>query len=81
MIARDEVHRRIGELSDADLALAQLYLDYLRTGDSFLLAMLTAPTDDEPLTADEVAGMEEAWAEYRRGEVITADEAKRRLLG
>ena len=81
MIARDEIHRRIEELSDDELALVRLYLEYLRTGDSFLLAMLTAPTDDEPLTADEVAGIEEAWEEYRRGEFITADEAKRRLLG
>ena len=38
-----------------------------------------APLDDEPTTPDEDAGVEEARAEYERGEVFDADRIKREL--
>jgi hypothetical protein len=39
-----------------------------------------APEDDEPLTPADEAAMEEAKAAYRRGDYLTADEAKREIL-
>ena len=39
-----------------------------------------APLDDEPTTPEEDAAAAEAWAEYQRGEVLSAEEARRRLL-
>ena len=43
--------------------------------------LLAAPLDDEPTTPDEDAGTREARREYRLGDFISADEAKRELLG
>ena len=72
----------IDELPDPDLSRVQLYLDYLQSGnDAFLRALLLAPDDDEPLTPEEEVGANEAWEEYQRGQSISAEEAKRRLLG
>jgi hypothetical protein len=41
---------------------------------------MAAPLDDEPTTPDEDVGAREARQEYRRGEFISADEAKHELL-
>lgn len=46
-----------------------------------LRALHAAPGDAEPTTDAEDAGAEEAWAEYRRGDVLTAEHAKQQLLG
>ena len=82
MTIRETLHRLIDELPEPALSRVQLYLDYLPAGDDALLpALLLAPDDDEPLTPEEAAGAAEAWEQYRRGEFISAEEAKRRLLG
>ena len=39
-----------------------------------------APLDDEPTTPEEDAASAEAWAEYKRGEALSAEDAKRLLL-
>jgi hypothetical protein len=43
--------------------------------------LLMAPWDDEPSTPDEDEGAATARQEIRRGELLTAEEAKRELLG
>ncbi len=82
MTTRDAIHRIIDELPDGELGDVQLYLDYLRSGrDPLLLALLNAPEDDEPTTPEEDAGASEAREQYRRGDYITAEQAKRELFG
>jgi len=50
--------------------------------DDPVLAMLAkSPIDDEPLTADDIARMEQGWDAYQRGETISAEEAKRACRG
>lgn len=82
MTTREAIHRIIDELPESELGDVQLYLDYLRSGrDPLLLALLNAPEDDEPETPEEAAAVAEAREQYYRGEYITAEQAKRELLG
>ncbi len=41
-----------------------------------LAALDAAPLDDEPVTSEERAAVEEGWAEYRRGEAVPLDEIR-----
>jgi hypothetical protein len=77
---RDLVHHLIDELPDTLLEEAARRLTDLRD-DQFLRAFLEAPEDDEPLTADEVAAIEEGKAEIARGEVSDWEDVKRRVFG
>jgi hypothetical protein len=70
---RDLVHHLIDELPDALLEEAGRRLTDLRD-DRFLRAFLEAPEDDEPLTEEDVAAIEEAKAEVARGEFHTLEE-------
>ncbi len=49
--------------------------------DSFLAALEAAELDDEPLTAEDIAAMEEGEAAFRRGEYVTLEALRSRLLG
>ena len=79
--ARAALHRLIDELSEGELAAAHEYIERLRHSSRLPPALRDAPLDDEPDSEEEAAGAAEALAEYRRGEWISAEEAKRRLLG
>lgn len=79
---RADLHRLVDEIPDDETVVAELFLEYLKGGrtDPSLLADATAPWDDEPRTPEEDKGAAEAWQEYLRGEALSAEEAKRRLL-
>ena len=77
---RDLVHHLIDELPDALLDEAARRLTDLRD-DQFLRAFLEAPEDDEPLTDEDVAAIEEGKAEIARGEVSDWEDVKRRIFG
>lgn len=62
-------------------AMAEAMTDYIRHHDPLIQALENAQEDDEPLTAEDIAAIEEAKAQARRGEVISSAEARRRLLG
>ncbi len=49
--------------------------------DPFLAALEAAELDDEPLTDEDIAAMEEGEAAFRRGEYVTLEELRNRLLG
>ena len=42
-----------------------------------LSPFLNAPEDDEPTTAEDIAALDEAQADYERGETVSLDEAMR----
>ena len=83
MSVRDEVRRLVDELPDSELPTARRLLEalHLLGRDPRQLALDLAPWDDEPTTPEEDAGVAVAYEELARGEVISAEEAKRRLLG
>ncbi len=72
MTTREALYSLVDELPDAALSAAERQLAALRD-DPLLRALAIAPVDDEPLTEDERAAIEDAEATYRRGEWV-ADE-------
>lgn len=65
-IVKDELYRLIDALTEPELHAARRFLEFLRAvgTDPVFQALLTAPLDDEPLTADEAIQSEAAWREY-----------------
>lgn len=80
---KDALHRLIDKLPAHEWHAAQRFLQYLSEvgSDPMMRALMEAPEDDEPTTPEEDAGAAGAWAEYLRGEALSSEEAKRRLLG
>lgn len=69
------LHRLVDELPERELATAERFLAYLRdTYDPVLRSLEDAPEDDEPLTREDEAAIEEGRAAYRRGETVTLGE-------
>ncbi len=82
MTTKQEVHRLLDQLPKDDLGTAKLFLEFLRyKNDPVLKAFLTAPEDDEPVTKEEQAALDEAYEDVRAGRMVSHKEAKRRLLG
>jgi hypothetical protein len=74
MITRETLHCLIDELPETTFAQAEYVLNLVRDlankpptpippDDPLRLAALSAPEDDEPLTAEDIAAIEEAEAE------------------
>ncbi len=82
MTIQEHLHQLVDALPEKELHAALRFMEYLRDvgDDPFVKALMDAPEDDEPITAEEAEGADEAWQEYLRGEAITAEEAKRELL-
>ncbi len=77
---RKELHRLIDELTNDDLYGAKRFLGYLRASrDPVLRSLLEAPYDDEPLTPEEAAALDEGWEALANGDVLSDEEVKRRL--
>ena len=72
MIARDELHTILDSIPEDRLDAARDALAAL--ADPVLLALLTAPEDDEPLTDEDLRALEEARADREAGRTITLDE-------
>ncbi len=79
-VTKKELYALIQQLPEEELPSVKLFVQFLMTRDPVLLAFASAPWDDEPVTPEEDEGAAEAWQEYRRGDVISSEEAKRRLL-
>lgn len=84
MTTKATLHLLVDELPDDELDAAAQFLERLRDNreyDPVRRALDEAPEDDEPLTPEDEAAIEEGRAQYRRGEYVSAEEAKRELLG
>ncbi len=76
--ARDPVHRLIDELDGNDLLVAKPYLQYLHDmADPVYRRLMEAPYDDEPLTPEDEAAIEEGLADLAAGRVVSHEEVKR----
>lgn len=76
MTARDELKALVDGMSEVD---ARLWLAALRDHDRVALALVSAPFDDEPETAEEHAAVEAAYEDIRAGRVVGWEELKRDL--
>ena len=78
MSTREAIHQLLDSLPDELLPAAEARLAALRD-DPFLRFMLAAPEDDEPLSPEEVALIEEGEAEIARGEKIGRASCRERV--
>ena len=65
-MTRTELHQLLDAVPEGDLEAVRRAIEPFV--DPLLLTLTTAAIDDEPSTADEDGGAEEAWQEYLRGE-------------
>jgi predicted transcriptional regulator len=49
--------------------------------DPVLAALRDAPVDDEPLSEEDVAALDEAWEDVRQGRLVPHQEIRRQVLG
>lgn len=82
MEERHALHVLLDELPDDELTAAKRYLQYLRfrSKDPLRALLEEAPLDDEPVTEEDLAAIQEGFAEKARGEVVSHEEAERLLM-
>lgn len=79
MTTKEALYRLIDELPENTLPAIERYLASVRD-DPMIRVLLAAQEEDEPTSPEEDASAREARRRYRRGDFITAEEAKSRLL-
>ena len=72
MIARDDLHTILDSIPEDRLDAAREALAAL--ADPVLLALLSAPEDDEPFTEEDLQAIAEGRAEMERGELVYLDD-------
>lgn len=79
---REHLHRLVDQLPESEYESVAQYLQHLRdlANDPVYQAFMNAPIDDEPLTPEEEAAIEEARKEVARGEVVDWEEAQKLLF-
>jgi hypothetical protein len=77
---RERIHRLVDQLPEAELpAVESLLVERRAATDPFLQALANAPEDDEPLTDEDDAAIQEGLDAIARGDVISDAELRRRL--
>ena len=69
---RETLHDLVNRIPEHDLAAAQRYPEYLAISPAYRAA-LSAPLDDEPVTAGDSEAIEKAVDEIREGKVAPHD--------
>lgn len=83
MVTKEHLHELIDTLPESEIRAAERYLMYLRdcAKDPVLEAFLNAPEDDESLTLEEEAAIEEGMKDIERGDVVPWEEIERKYFG
>ena len=77
MTAKEKLHQVVDEISELEAERVLEIIARRRERDPVIAAFEDAPIDDEPLTPEEEASLDEARAEYERGETVPLDEFMR----
>ena len=75
-MSRDPLHDLIDRIPEEEIPAARRFLEYLVVSPAYRAA-LSAPTDDEPVTAADSAAIARAHAEVLSGRVSSHDEILR----
>jgi hypothetical protein len=78
MTAKERLHELVDELSEPEAKRA-LSLVRKEHEDPMIVAFRDAPEDDEPLSAEEEAGLQESHADLAAGRTFSLEEIKRDL--
>lgn len=83
MTERERLHALVDDLPEEEVHTVLRFVECLRNPeeDPVLKALREAPPDDEPITQEDLAAIEEAWEDVRRGRLIPHEEIRRRVLG
>ena len=86
MQTRDRLHRLIDEMPEAELpgalrAVEEFLAARVAVGDASPPAGADGVDDGEPLTPEDEAALQEAYADVAAGRLVSHAEARRRLLG
>jgi hypothetical protein len=80
MASKETLHRLVDELPETEVSVAERFLAALLQPNAMARVLESAAEDDEVSTGEEDSEADEAWQQYLRGEGLSAEEAKRRLL-
>jgi hypothetical protein len=68
---RERIHRLVDQLPEIELPAVESLLSERRAAaDPFLQALANAPEDDEPLSDEDIAALDEAYADIAAGRVV-----------
>jgi hypothetical protein len=83
MTTREQLRVLVDTLPESEVYAALRYLAYLsrQAEDPVAHALRNAPLDDEPLTAEDLASVEEAEADLRAGRTLSHEDFVRQLQG
>lgn len=83
MTERERLRALVDDIPETEVHAAVRYLEYLRflEEDPLLKALREAPPDDEPVTEEDRAALEEAWEDVRQGRLTPHEEVRRRMQG
>jgi hypothetical protein len=77
MTAKEKLRQAVEELTELEAAQTLAFIASRRDSDPVFAYFNNAPEVDEPLTPEEQASLEEAWAQ--RGDSVPLDELRREL--
>ena len=80
MTTREKAHQLLDKLPDSELEPVVEFIAS-RGGDSFARWLDSRPVEDEEISADEIAAIDEAHAELAAGEPTVSHEEMKRELG
>ena len=75
-MSRNVLHELVDRIPEEELSAAQRFLEYLAVNPAYRVA-LSAPPDDEPVTAVDAAAIARAQEEVRTGKTIPHDDVLR----
>lgn len=82
MSDKERLHALVDELPEPEVHTALRFVEYLRheASDPVARALQEAPIDDEPVTAEDLAALEDAERDWQEGRTVSHDEARVQLL-
>jgi len=79
MQPRERIHQLVDDLPEQELPAVERFLRQREDGDPVLRALANAPDDDEELTPEEDAAVQEGLDAIERGDVVSSAELRRSL--
>ena len=78
--AKERLYRLVDQIPEGEVHTAERFLEYLMTADDPVLrALMNAPEDDEPVSAEEEEAVREALEDVAAGRMHSMEEVKREL--
>ena len=79
MTAKEKLRKAIEDLSELEAEQTLAFIADHHGREPVIEYFENAPEDDEPLTPDEEASLDEAWAQYKRGDAVPLEDIRREL--